>query len=75
MNTQIIYFQFNDLYVPFVTMQSIGFKFFPKTMKGSCVFCCSSCINFNPTSHFKDKMKDRKNQKNLLTEKENDDEL
>ena len=20
-------------------------------MKGGCVFCCSSCINFNPTSH------------------------
>ena len=22
-------------------------------MKGSCIFCCSSCISFNPTSHLK----------------------
>ena len=30
------------------------FWFFPpKIMKGSCVFCCLSCISFNPTSHLK----------------------
>ena len=34
-----------------MTLQSIGFKFFAKIMKGSYVFCCSSCISFNPTSH------------------------
>ena len=53
MNTQIIYFQFKDFHVPFMTLQSIGFKLFAKIMKVSCVFCCSSCINFNPTSHLK----------------------
>ena len=47
----IIYFQFREFYVPFMTLQSIGFKFFAKVIKGSCVFCCSSCISFNPTSH------------------------
>ena len=40
-----------SVYVPFMTLQSIGFEFFVKIMKGSCVFCCSSCISFNPTSH------------------------
>ena len=35
---QIIYFQVKDFYVPFVTLQSIGFIFFAKIMKGSCVF-------------------------------------
>ena len=34
-----------------MALQSIGFKFFTKIMKGSCVFCCSSCISFSPTSH------------------------
>ena len=34
-----------------MTLQSIGFKFFAKVIKGSCVFCCSSCISFNPTNH------------------------
>ena len=53
MNTQIIYFQFQDFYAPLMTLQSIYFKFFAKTMRGSCVFCCSSCTNFNPTSHLK----------------------
>ena len=53
LNTQIIYFQFKDLHVPFKTLQSISFKFFAKTIRGSCVFCCSSCIRFNPTSHLK----------------------
>ena len=48
---QIVNFQFKDFYVPFMTLQSIGFKFFAKIMKGSCVFYCSSCISFNPTSH------------------------
>ena len=48
---QIIYFEFKDFYVSFMTLQSIGFKFFAKMMKGSCVFYCSSCISFNPTSH------------------------
>ena len=43
--------QFKNFYVPFVTMQSIGFTFFTKITKGSCIFCCSSCISFNPTSH------------------------
>ena len=44
-------FQFTEFYVFFMTLQSIGFKFFAKIMKGSCVFCCSSCVSFNPTSH------------------------
>ena len=35
---------FNDL-------AEYGFKFFAKIMKGSCVFCYSSCIGFNPTSY------------------------
>ena len=39
-----------------MTLQSIGFKFFAKIMKGSCVFCCSSCINFKPTSYLKVKI-------------------
>ena len=30
---------------------SISFNFFAKIMIGSCVFCCSSCITINPTSH------------------------
>ena len=51
MNTQIINFQFKDFHEPFMTLQSIGFNFFAKIMRGSCVFCCSSCISFNPTSH------------------------
>ena len=50
---QIIYFLFKEFYVPLMTLQSIGFKFFAKIMKGSCVFCCSSCISFNSTSHLK----------------------
>ena len=33
-----------------MTLQSTGFKFFAKIMRGSCVFCCSSCITFNPRS-------------------------
>ena len=53
MNTEIICFQFKEFYEPFMTLQSIGFKFFAKIMKGSCVFCGSSCISFNPTSHLK----------------------
>ena len=53
MNTQIIYFQFQDFYEPLMTLQSIYFKLFVKTMRGSCVFCCSSCTNFNPTSNLK----------------------
>ena len=40
-------------YVPFMTLQSIGFKFYTKVKKGSCVFCCSSSISFNPNSHLK----------------------
>ena len=53
LNTQIIYFQFKEFYVPFMTLQSIGFNFFAKIMKGSCVFGCSTLISFNSTSHFK----------------------
>ena len=55
MNRQIIYFRFKELYVLFMTLQSIGFNFFVK-MEGSCVFCCSSCINFNSASHLKEKI-------------------
>ena len=44
-------FQFKDFYVPFMTLQSIDFIFNAKIMKGSYVFCCSSCIIFNSTSH------------------------
>ena len=51
LNTQIIYFQFKEFSIPFIALQSIGFKFFAKIMTGSCVFCCSNCISFNPTSH------------------------
>ena len=47
------YFQFKDFHVPSMTLQSIAFKFFAKIIRGSCVFCCSSCINFNLTSYFK----------------------
>ena len=54
LNTQIIYFQFKEFYVPFMTLQSTGFKFFAKIMTGSCIFCCSSCISFNPASHLND---------------------
>ena len=50
---QIVYFQFKDFHVPFMTLQGIGFKFFANIIRGSYVFCCSSCISFNPTSHFK----------------------
>ena len=35
---QIIYFQFKEFYVPFMTLQSIGFNFCAKIMEGSCVF-------------------------------------
>ena len=35
-----------------MTLQSIGFKFFSKIMKGSCV----SCISFNPTSLLKQEL-------------------
>ena len=38
MKTQIIYFKFKDFHVPFMSMQSIGFKFFAKIMRESCVF-------------------------------------
>ena len=47
------YFQFKNFHVPFVILQSTGFTFFAKTMRGSCVFCCLSCISFNLTSHLK----------------------
>ena len=30
----------------------LGLTFFAKIVTGSCVFCCSSCISFIPTSHF-----------------------
>ena len=53
MNTQIIYFHFKGFFVPFMTLHGIGFKFFAKIIKGSSVFCCSNCINVNPTSHRK----------------------
>ena len=36
-----------------MTLQSVGFKSVAKIMKGSCVFCFSSCISFNLTSHIK----------------------
>ena len=32
-------------------LKSTGFKFFAKIMGGNYVFCCSSHISFNPTSH------------------------
>ena len=35
-----------------MTLQSIGFKFFAKIMKGSCV----SCSSFNPISHLKQEL-------------------
>ena len=47
------YFQFKDFYAAFMILQSIGFKFFAKIMKRSCVFYCSSCISFKTTSHLK----------------------
>ena len=34
-----------------MTLQSIDFKFSAKLKKGSCIFCCLSCISLNPTSH------------------------
>ena len=48
---QIIYFQFKECYISFMTLQNIGFRFFAKIMTGNCVFCCSSCISFNLTCH------------------------
>ena len=36
-----------------MSLKNTGFKFFAKTMGGNYVFCCSSQISFNPTSHFK----------------------
>ena len=47
------HFQFKDFHVHFMTLQSAGFKFFAEIMRGSCVFCCSSCISFNTRSHLK----------------------
>ena len=38
-----------------MNLQSIGFKFLAKITKGSCVFCFSSYISFNPTSQMLDK--------------------
>ena len=38
MNKQIIYFQSKDFHLPFMTLQSIGFKFFAKIIRESCVF-------------------------------------
>ena len=32
-------------------LQSTGVDFFAKIIKGSYVFCCPSCISFNPTSY------------------------
>ena len=34
-----------------MTLRSIYFKIFAKILRKSCVFCCSSCISFNPTSY------------------------
>ena len=47
------YFQFRNFYIPFMNLQSIGFKFFAKIMKENCVFYCPSCISFNPKTHLK----------------------
>ena len=33
-----------------MNLQSIGFKFLAKIMRGSCAFCCSSCIRFYTTN-------------------------
>ena len=33
-----------------MSLKSTGFKVFPKIIGGNYVFCCSSCISFNPTS-------------------------
>ena len=44
------YFQFKDFYVPFMTLQGIGFKCFAKIITGSCIFCCSSCISTQRTT-------------------------
>ena len=45
------YFQFRNFYIPFMNLQSIGFKLFAKIMKGNCVFYSPSCISFNPKTH------------------------
>ena len=37
----------------FYNTAEYGFKFFAKIMKWSWIFCCSSCISFNPTSRLK----------------------
>ena len=44
------HFQFKDFYISFMTLQGIGFKFFAKIMKGSCIFCSSSCISTQRTT-------------------------
>ena len=44
-----VYFQFKDFYVNFY--DPAEYWFFAKIMRGSCGFCCSSCISFKPTSH------------------------
>ena len=51
MNTQIIYFQSKVFHLPFITLKSTGFKCFTKIMGWNYVFCHSTRISFNPTSH------------------------
>ena len=51
MNAQIIYFQSQVIHLPFMFLKSTGSKFSAKIIGGNYVFCCSSHISFNPTSH------------------------
>ena len=53
LNAQIIYFQSQIFYLPFMFLTSTGFNFFAKIMGGNYVFCCSVHISFNPTSQIK----------------------
>ena len=51
LNAQTIYFKCQVFHLAFMFLKSTGFNFFAKTMRGNYVFCCSSYISFNPTSH------------------------
>ena len=53
MNEQIICFQSQVFHLPFTFLKSTGFKFFAKIIGENYVFCCSSHISFNPSSHLK----------------------
>ena len=72
MNAQIIYFQSQVIHLPFMFLKSTDFKFSAKIIGGNYVFCCSSHISFNPTSHLnvycslKERFLPKRNIRNVL---------